>query len=122
MARILVIDDDEQIRRMLRQMLERVGYEVADAPDGDEGIRLYRKRPADVVITDIIMQEKEGLQAIMELRREFPGVKIIAISGGGRLGGPESYLDFAKRFGAVRTFTKPIRKEKLLNAISEVLK
>ena len=72
MALILVIDDEEQVRRMLRQMLERAGHEVLDAADGNEGIKLFRKRRADVVITDIIMPDKEGLQAIIELGREFP--------------------------------------------------
>ena len=82
MSRILIIEDDEHVRGMLRKMLERIGYDVFDAPDGKEGLDFYRNTPVDLVITDILMPEKEGIQTIMELRREFPDVKIIAISGG----------------------------------------
>ena len=96
MALILIIDDDDQIRRVLRKTLERDGYDVADAPNGKEGIRLYRENPADLVITDIIMPEKEGIETIRELRRDFPEVKIIAISGGGRIG-PDSYFKNGQR-------------------------
>ena len=67
MKRILIIDDDTQLRQMLRQLLERQGYEVADAPDGREAMKLYRRSPADLIITDIIMPEKEGIETIIEL-------------------------------------------------------
>ncbi len=120
MKRILVIDDDIQVRQMLKQILERAGYEVADAPDGKEGIRLYRDEPADLIITDIIMPEKEGIETILELRREFPDVKIIAISGGGRFD-PGVYLETAEKFGVARTFGKPIDRKELLDAIQELL-
>jgi DNA-binding response OmpR family regulator len=120
MPLILVIDDDVQIRALLRQMLERAGYEVMDAPDGDEGIRLYRENPADLVITDIIMPKKEGLETIVDLRVEFPEVKIIAVSGGGTVG-PGSYLQIAEGFGAIRVFTKPFQMKELLAAIQELL-
>ena len=120
MPLILVIDDDVQIRALLRQMLERAGHEVMDAPDGDEGITLYRENPADLVITDIIMPKKEGLETIIDLRAEFPEVKIIAISGGGTIG-PSSYLQVAEGFGAIRIFTKPFKMEELLAAIQELL-
>ena len=121
MARILVIDDDIQILEMLRQTLEREGYEVIDARDGKEGIRFYREAPTDLIITDIVMPKKEGVETIMELKRDFPDVKIIAISGGGRIG-PENYLQIAKSLGAMHTFTKPIGREKLLAAVRELLK
>jgi CheY-like chemotaxis protein len=117
---ILVIDDDDQLRGMLREMLEHAGYEVADAPNGKEGIRLYRENPADLVITDIIMPEKEGIETIMDLRREFPEVKIIAMSGGGTIEA-EKYLRMAKGLGAVRTLTKPIERKELLEAVREVI-
>jgi len=120
MPLILVIDDEVQIRALLREMLERAGYEVMDAPDGEEGIRLYRENPADLVITDIIMPKKEGLETIVDLRAEFPEVKIIAISGGGTIG-PDSYLQIAEGFGAIRIFTKPFKMEELLAAIQELL-
>lgn len=120
MPRILVIDDDDLIRVMLTQMLEDAGYAVAVAQNGDEGIKLFREQPADLIITDIIMPEKEGWETIVELRRDYPRVKIIAISGGGRIG-PYSYLMVAKRFGAERVFTKPLKKEELLKAVRELL-
>jgi DNA-binding NtrC family response regulator len=121
MARILVIDDDVQILEMLRQTLEREGYEVIGSLDGKEGIRLYREAPTDLIITDIVMPEKEGIETIMELKRDFPDVKIIAISGGGRIG-PEDYLRIAKKLGAMHTFTKPIGREELLGVVRELLK
>lgn len=120
MSRILVIEDDTKIRKMLRKMLERAGYEVNEASDGLEGLKLYREEPADLVITDIIMPRKEGLETIMDLRREFPEVKIIAISGGGRLS-PQPYLEVAEGFGAMRVFSKPFDLEDLQRAISELL-
>lgn len=120
MARILVIDDDPEIRSMLRQMLERVGHEVMEAGDGKAGVELYREQSADLIIMDIIMPVRSGWAAIVELRREFPDIKIIAISGGRELG-PHSYLTVAKRFGAKRIFRKPIEKEELLEAVGDLL-
>ena len=117
---ILVIDDDDQFRGMLRQTLEHAGYEVMDASNGKEGIRVFRENPADLVITDIIMPEKEGIETIRELKREFPDVKIIAISGGGRIG-PVSYLKMAKGLGAQRTLTKPLEREELLRVVRELI-
>ena len=119
MARILIIDDDDQFRRMLRNMLERAGHEVGEAPDGNVGIRFYRENHSDLVITDLIMPEKEGLETIQELRRDFQDIKIIAISGGGQFG-PENYLYLAKKLGAHRTFTKPIEREALLGAVKDL--
>ena len=121
MARILIIDDDAQVREMLRQTLTREGYDVVGAPNGLEGVKLYREKPADLVITDLIMPEQEGIQTIIELRREFPDVKIIAISGGGRLD-PEPYLEIAKGTGVQYTFTKPIDRQALLGAIRQLIK
>lgn len=121
MARLLLIDDDDQIRAFLRQMLEREGYEVMTASDGKEGIRLYREQPADLVITDIIMPEKEGIETIRELKRDFQDVKIITISGGGKLA-PELYLNLSKQLGALRTITKPFDRKKLLVEIRQILK
>ncbi len=120
MARILVIDDDVQILDMLKQTLEREGYEVVDTDSGKEGIRLYREDPTDLVITDILMPETEGVEVILDLRRDFPDVKIIAISGGGQVSS-EVYLRVAKNLGAEYTFSKPVTREKLLKAIKELL-
>jgi len=120
MARILIIDDESQIRSMLRLMLERVGYEIAEAPDGIEGIRRYRENPADLIITDLIMPNKDGIGMIIDLKKEFPKVKIIAMSGGG-VNRPEGYLDGAKKLGATRTLTKPIDREEMLKAVKDSL-
>ena len=120
MASILIIDDDNQFRTLLRKMLERKGYEVIEASEGKEGIKLYRNNPADLIITDLIMPEKDGIETIQELKKDFPDIKIIAISGGGRLG-PRDYLNVAKMLGAQKTLTKPIELPDLLKAIEELL-
>lgn len=120
MARILVIDDDDQLRVFLRRILEKDGHEVADAPNGAVGIMIHRENPADLVITDIFMPEKEGISTIMDLNRNFPKVKIIAISGGGRAHSVD-YLELAKNLGAARAFQKPFDKADLLEAIKELL-
>lgn len=120
MADILIIDDDPQLSAMLKQLLERNGYTVITAADGSKGIHLYHSEGARLIITDLIMPVKEGIETIAELVKENPEVKIIAISGGGRLK-PESYLNLAETFGAVRTFTKPIDRKALLDAVAEIL-
>jgi len=120
MPHILVIDDDDQVRLMLRKILESEGYTVTDASDGKEGIECYRKNQADLIITDIIMPEKEGIETIIELKKEYPDVKIIAMSGGGK-NSPEEYLEFAKLLGAIHSFNKPIRKNELLEIIKNFL-
>jgi DNA-binding NtrC family response regulator len=120
MARILIIDDESQIRSMLRLMLERVGYEIAEAPDGIEGIRQYRENPADLIMTDLLMPNNDGIGMIIDLKKEFPNVKIIAMSGGG-VNRPEGYLDGAKKLGATRTLTKPIDRDEMLKAVKETL-
>jgi len=105
--RILVIDDDEQMRILLRQVMEWAGYEVMEAGDGREGMLKQRKQQADLVITDLIMPEQEGLETITSLRKEYPHIKIIAISGGGRIG-PDAYLQAAQELGTDRVFSKPV--------------
>jgi two-component system, chemotaxis family, chemotaxis protein CheY len=119
-ACILIIDDDDQPRHMLQQVLTRAGYEVIDARDGNEGLQRFRATPADVIITDILMPEKEGLETIIDLRREFPRAKIIAMSGGGRAGNL-NFLDVASRLGAQRTLEKPFDLQAMLRAVSELL-
>ena len=117
---ILVIDDDETIREILRAILEREGYRVLEAPDGGEGLKQFTETPTDLVITDLIMPGKEGIETIRDLRRKFPGVKIIAVSGGGRIG-PDAYLKMAKGVGALRTLSKPFDRTVLLKAVEEVI-
>lgn len=121
MARILIIDDEPQIRSMLKLMLERDGHEVVEAPDGIEGIRVYRQNPADLIITDLIMPNKDGIGMIIDLKKEFPEVKIIAMSGGG-LNKPDGYLKGAKKLGASCTLTKPIDREEMLRVVAAILK
>lgn len=119
MARILIIDDEEQIRNLLREILEAEGHEIIVADNGKTGTKLYRENPAEIIITDLIMPEQEGLETIIELKREYPTVKIIAISGGGRMA-PENYLIVAKKLGATYTFAKPVDRKALLDAIFQL--
>ena len=121
MARILIIEDNSQLRIMLSKMLEREGYEVVGAPNGKKGIEINREKPADLIITDILMPEMPGSRVISKLRRECPSLKIIAISGGGSIYGPDDYLNFASKLGAQRAFLKPVRREQLLKAVRELL-
>ena len=120
MARILVVDDDEQVRILLDLALSRDSHEVVTAENGVAASTLQRERPADVVIMDIIMPEQEGFETIIEFRRDYPETKIIAISGGGRLG-PDQYLKLAKTMGAHFIFEKPLPLAQLLEAIHSLV-
>ena len=121
MARILLVDDDEILREMLKISLERLGHTVVQAADGDEALRQCRAQAPDVVLTDLIMPGKEGLETIMELRKLLPKVPIIAMSGGG-VNSPGGYLELAGRFGAVRVLSKPFGQPELAEAIRFALK
>jgi YesN/AraC family two-component response regulator len=121
MARILLIDDDDSARTVLRLMLNQFGHSVVEARNGKEGMELFMHANADLVITDIVMPEKEGLEVVKEMRRMVPSVKIIAISGGGRVN-PTDYLRMAKFLGAAKVLTKPISSDALIGAINEVLR
>ena len=116
MARILIIDDEELVRLTLRDMLEQAGHDVVEAVNGEEGINLHRQNPADLIITDIIMPEKEGIETIMELRGDNSEVKIIAISGGGRMGDID-YLKFARHLGVQHVLAKPFGMNELQEAV-----
>jgi CheY-like chemotaxis protein len=120
MARILVIDDDGQVRGAIRRILERAGHTVVDVADGEAGIRVHRERPTDLIITDIFMPEQDGIETIQQLRREFPGVKIIAISGGDRTRTVDLRTD-AELLGASRSLRKPFELTELLKAVNELL-
>ena len=121
MNSILIIDDEAPIRSMLRLILEREGYQVIEAPDGAEGIRHYRQQPTDLIITDLIMPNKDGIGMIIDLKKEYPDINIIAMSGGG-LNKPDGYLKGAKQLGAKHTLSKPIDREELLRAVKDTLK
>ena len=121
MARVLVVDDNAHIRTMFRACLEGAGYDVEEAPDGVVALERYRAQPADLVMTDIAMPNKDGIETIMDLWREFPEVKIIAVSGSPRASDPKTHLEFAAIFGALRTFSKPVDLDELLDAVHELI-
>jgi len=120
MPHVLVIDDDEQYLCLLKALLNREGYEVLAARDGKQGLEICEGTHVDLAISDIVMPEMEGLEVIMELKKRFSGVKIIAISGGGR-NHPGDYLNLATGFGANSTLTKPFSGEELLATVKELV-
>jgi DNA-binding response OmpR family regulator len=120
MARVLLVDDDHALRGAVRVVLEGAGYEVIEAADGDAGLRLYREQGADVVLVDVFMPERDGLEMIRALRVAIPRPKIIAMSGGGRIGF-DDVLTAAAAFGAARTLRKPFAPSELLTAIRDLL-
>lgn len=120
MIKILVIEDDNSFRNVLVTMLVRAGYEVLQAENGAQAVKHCKVTKPDLVLTDIIMPDKEGLETIQELLGLCPNLKIIAMSGGGRFG-PNSYLPLAEKLGAKKTLQKPFLREELLSAIKEVL-
>ena len=120
MSRILVIDDDVGICQMVQQLLQGKGYEVDTAHDGQEGLKRYQEQPADLVITDLFMPEKDGLQAIAELQQLSPDVKLIAISGNPQ-GLRHGYLELAGDKGAARTLTKPFSVAELVTTVQQLL-
>jgi DNA-binding response OmpR family regulator len=120
MSRILIVDDDPHVRQMLERVLRKADHDVETAENGKVALQVHGERPADLIVTDIIMPEKEGLETITELRKSFPAVKIIAISGGGRIG-PAQYLKMAEILGADRTFSKPFNPSELIAAVEDLL-
>jgi len=121
METIVIIDDEESIRTSLGLMFKREGFNVLTAGDGKKGMALFKENQVDLVITDIVMPEKEGLETILELKKLLPEIPIIAISGGGRLA-PDGYLEAAKGMGAKYTFKKPFDPDDLLLTVYEALK
>jgi CheY-like chemotaxis protein len=120
MKRILFADDNEAFRALLAKLLESAGYEVLTAADGAAAVGLFRQQPADLAIIDLLMPGKEGLETIRELRRIQPGLKIIAISGGG-FGAAGDYLEIARLLGAVKTLTKPFALTDALEIVKNLL-
>ena len=121
MTRILVIDDQDSIRRLLRRALEQEGHEVLDASDGAVGMQLLQRQAIDVVITDIFMPGQDGITTLRRIRKEFPDVKVIVISGGDTTG----QLDLregAELLGAVRTLQKPFTTREVIDAVSAALR
>lgn len=120
MATILIIDDDELFRSMLREMLEAVSYTVVEAEDGKEGMAKLRQSVPDLVVTDLIMPNQEGLETIQQIHHLRPLLPIIAVSGGGRLSA-DSYLPAALGLGAHKTFAKPFDRQSFLAAVAELI-
>jgi len=118
-ARILVIDDDALLRRVIRVALEAAGYEVIEAGDGTAALRVYREHGADLLLVDLFIPEPDGLEVIRTVRAEAPGAKIIAMSGGGSL--KLDLLAAAAAFGASRTLWKPFVPDVLLAAVRDLL-
>jgi DNA-binding response OmpR family regulator len=118
--RVLVIDDEKLLRDLLREVFQAAGYDYAEAANGIDGVRLFNEAPSDIIVTDILMPDKDGLEVIMELRKRHSELKILAISGGDRTGNRQ-YLRIAKELGAVRILAKPFRPQELLAVVEEVL-
>ena len=120
MARILIVDDEPQVLEILARILERHGHTVLKAADGETALRMYAGNPTDVVITDILMPEMDGLELLIRMRGAFPEARIIALSGGGFIGKEEVLRD-AVRLGAVGVLEKPFSPEGCLEAVRRAL-
>ena len=118
--RILVIDDEKSILNLLRKLLENENVIVDTATNGAKGLELLNDNPPDLVISDIVMPEKEGLETINEIKKKWPNIKIIAMSGGGKINS-QDYLLLAKRMGASKTLTKPFGTKEMLDSVQELL-
>jgi DNA-binding NtrC family response regulator len=120
MARILVMDDEEELRGTLVRALQRVGHETIEAENGAEGLRLVKAQPVDLVVTDLVMPEMDGLEFMKELAAFRPDSRVIAFSGGG-IWDASSILTVARMLGAVRTISKPFELKEFLSLVDEVL-
>ena len=120
MATIIIIDDEEGLRKMLRHSLENLGHVIHEAPDGRRGVELVKSHSPDLIITDILMPEQEGLETIRLVRRSAPDIPIIAISGGGRTARMD-FLEVAQEFGANATVSKPFRPREFVQLVERLL-
>ncbi len=121
MHKILVIDDDDQVRTYFKVLLEDNGYSVDTAENGLIGINCLKQEKYEVVILDLLMPEKEGMETLMEMKKSMPEIKVITVSGGGKIG-PESYLSATKILGAEYAFPKPVNQQELLDAVDQIIK
>jgi two-component system cell cycle response regulator CpdR len=130
MARILIVDDEEDVRIALKQVLERAGYEVSVAATGNEGLDVMKREGADLVITDVIMPGVDGIATAKQIREKYRDTRIIVISGGGRTApdpyepdaiSTRSYLASASKAGADQTLTKPFDRDELLRVVRDLL-
>ncbi len=121
MASILIIEDNDQLRGILKEMLTRADYQVIVASDGGEGVEMYREKLPDLVITDVIMPEKDGAGVIFELQKDYPDVKMIVMTGGGQ-GDAQTYLKSIMAYSNVKhAFEKPFAMEDLLKTVKELI-
>jgi two-component system response regulator (stage 0 sporulation protein F) len=118
MATILIVDDEDSVRQLLRRILEEDGHEVREASNGQEGLSLYRQAPADLVITDILMPARDGMDVTLELTREFLEAKVIAMTGAT---GDQNFLSVAKLFGARQIIQKPFTVEEVRHLVRSTL-
>jgi len=120
MAGVLIVEDDKELREMLKMSLLRSGFTVLEAENGKEAITHFKPSLTDLVVTDLIMPEEDGLKVVIKLRELKPSIKIIAISGGGKVG-PGSYLNLAKALGADAIYSKPFSINDLTAKIEQLL-
>jgi len=120
LSRILVIDDDDLVRNMIGRMLERAGFEIMMAKNGREGLARFHTAPPDLIVTDVIMPELDGIETIMALRQAAPAIPIIAVSGGGKAHAMQ-FLDVAHKLGADLILPKPFRQADLVSAVTRLL-
>lgn len=113
---VLVVDDEPQVRFVIRSKLEQHGFDVHEAANGEEAVRLLEREPVDVVVTDILMPERDGLETIQHVQKTCPGVGIVAISATGN----DVYLRCARAFGAARVVTKPLRLDELARIVEDL--
>jgi CheY-like chemotaxis protein len=130
MANILIIDDEKDVRNVLKEVLERAGYDAIVAANAREGLEKLESKGADLIITDVIMPGIDGVAAVKQIREDHPDVPIIVISGGGNVAPMEyepgaistsAYLASATNAGANRTLTKPFERQELLDAVRALL-
>jgi CheY-like chemotaxis protein len=121
MARVLIIDDHDDLRELVQFVLDDAGYATATAADGASGIAVQRENPADLLITDIFMPNQDGIETIAQFRSEFPNVRIIAVSGGGKASHAEGYLRTALQIGADAVLSKPFEQDELIALVRSVL-
>ena len=123
MARVLIIDDESVIRTVVKETLKRLpadSVEITEAGDGEEGLKLCREQTFDLVITDVFMPRRDGLQLIQDIRKEFPGTRVIAISGVG-VRAELDIISLRKSYGADDAFEKPFEPERLLESVKDLL-
>ncbi len=121
MSSVLVVDDEDQVRQLVREALGRAGYQVWEAQNGKEALQQYRQQHIDLVVMDIVMPEQDGLASIIAFRREFPKVKVIAITGSNDIIGILGLLDVAEMLGASRALQKPFEIQALLDTVAAEL-